>query len=215
VTAATRSPLVRAVLRSALLVVLSTTALVVIAPSAHAAPAKAKSITRDEIVDRAREWVEDDVSYSQSAYHQGYRQDCSGFVSMAWATGRSYTTRSLHHVSHKVPRSKVKKGDAVLTPGHVVIFEKWKNRDAGTFYAYEETTWGRDAERRVRTMTRSSTVLRRDGLAKPAPKSDPAPSSLEVKQLMLMKRDEPRITLEPTATASSEFAGPTAMTRGF
>ena len=36
--------------------------------------------TRQWISWRAQTWVNDHVSYNQGSYHDGYRQDCSGFV---------------------------------------------------------------------------------------------------------------------------------------
>jgi hypothetical protein len=40
-------------------------------------------ITRAQILARAQTWVDAKVPYSQSAYRDGYRTDCSGYVSMA------------------------------------------------------------------------------------------------------------------------------------
>jgi hypothetical protein len=43
---------------------------------------------RDEnsvnVIANAKTWLNPAVPYSQSAYHNGYRTDCSGYVSMAW-----------------------------------------------------------------------------------------------------------------------------------
>src|SRR5262245_7554274 len=47
---------------------------------------------RRSAVERGFSWYDAQVSYSQSAYHEGYRTDCSGFVSMCWELGQSYTT---------------------------------------------------------------------------------------------------------------------------
>lgn len=131
---------------------------------AQAAPRRAKTITRQQVLARAKSWVRHRVPYSQSRYHRGYRQDCSGFVSMAWKLGKSYTTRSLGSVSKRVPKSKARSGDIVLTPGHVVIFAGWKNKRAGTFYAYHEPSSGKVATKTVRKMSRGSKVLRRRGI---------------------------------------------------
>src|SRR5690606_23557723 len=47
------------------------------------------------ILERAAKWIRDPVPYSQTAYEDGHRTDCSGFVAMAW--GRpDFTT-------HQVP----------------------------------------------------------------------------------------------------------------
>lgn len=43
---------------------------------------------RDEnsvnVITNAKTWLNPPVPYSQTAYHNGYRTDCSGYVSMAW-----------------------------------------------------------------------------------------------------------------------------------
>ena len=49
----------------------------------------ASSITRDQIMQRAQVWVDEKVPYSQSATTNGYRQDCSGYVSYCWASSTS------------------------------------------------------------------------------------------------------------------------------
>jgi len=41
-------------------------------------------IGRSTIVARGQDWVDKHVPYNQGATHDGYRTDCSGFVSMAW-----------------------------------------------------------------------------------------------------------------------------------
>src|SRR3954451_650273 len=53
-------------------------------------------ISRAEIINRAKRWVAAQVTYSMTSYwSDGYRQDCSGFVSMAWNLGRNEWTGSL------------------------------------------------------------------------------------------------------------------------
>jgi len=84
-------------------------------------------------IDRAFTWYDAHVSYSQSRSYQGYRTDCSGFVSMCWETGTSFTTADfiggggdsflLGSYSDLVP------GDALVRrsngEGHVVLFLGW------------------------------------------------------------------------------------------
>lgn len=43
-----------------------------------------KCIARTTIISRGQDWVDKHVPYSQSGTHDGYRTDCSGFVSMCW-----------------------------------------------------------------------------------------------------------------------------------
>ena len=65
-------------------------------------PAPASAITREQVIARGMHWVKKRVPYSQRRYHQGYRQDCSGFVSMAWNVKTSYTTYSISRVSRRI-----------------------------------------------------------------------------------------------------------------
>lgn len=157
-----RSPYIRVLMASVAAVALSATLSMAVPAQAEAAT-RAKTITRSTVLDRAKLWVKHRVPYSQRGYHKGYRRDCSGFVSMAWKVGKSYTTRTLHLVSYKVPRSKARVGDAVLYRGHVVIFGGWKSKSRGTFYAYEEPTWGKVARKRVKSV-RGGQVIRRNGI---------------------------------------------------
>jgi len=123
-------------------------------------PATAHAITRDAVLDRAHNWVAKKVRYSQSSTFGGYRRDCSGFVSMAWKLGRSYTSTTIRSVAKRVPLSKLKPGDAIRTPGHVAIFVKWANRARTRYVAMEQSTWGRPALRHVRSVGRGATGLR-------------------------------------------------------
>ena len=55
-------------------------------------------ITRDEIINRAQDWVNRKIPYSQTQTTDGYRQDCSGYVSMAWkssTSGGGHTTYNM------------------------------------------------------------------------------------------------------------------------
>lgn len=141
-------------------------------------PVSAGAITRSEIIARSKKWVAKRVPYSQSRYYRGYRQDCSGFVSMAWNLKRSYTSRTISSRARRVAISKLKPGDVVWKPGHVSIFGGWKNKRKRTYYALEQTTWGSHAKKRVRAIPRNAKGLRRDGLKRPVRRvaSAPAPA---------------------------------------
>ena len=53
-------------------------------------------ITRDEIISRAQDWVNRKIPYSQTSTTDGYRQDCSGYVSMAWKSSQpGHTTYNM------------------------------------------------------------------------------------------------------------------------
>ena len=41
-------------------------------------------ISRQTIIARGQDWVDKHVPYDQGKTHDGYRTDCSGFVSMSW-----------------------------------------------------------------------------------------------------------------------------------
>jgi len=127
-------------------------------------PTTAHAITRTDVLNRAHGWVAKKVRYSQSSTFAGYRRDCSGFVSMAWKLGRSYTSRTIHSVAVRIPLSHLRPGDAVHTPGHVAIFVKWANKARSAYVAMEESTWGRPALHHVRPLGRGATALRYHGI---------------------------------------------------
>jgi len=105
------------------------------------APASALAISRDAVLARAQSWVDSPVKYSQKKHHLGYRTDCSGYVSMCWKTGTSWSTSSFHAVTYKIKTSQLKPGDAMLKKGyHIRLFYGWVD-DAHTQYvAYEANT---------------------------------------------------------------------------
>jgi cell wall-associated NlpC family hydrolase len=123
-------------------------------------PAPATAITRSEVLARAHTWVVKRVTYSQSARYAGYRRDCSGFVSMAWHLGTSYTSRTIGAVAKRVAISQLRPGDAVHTPGHVAIFVRWKNKAKRTYIAMEEAQSGRPALHHVLRIGSGATALR-------------------------------------------------------
>jgi hypothetical protein len=127
-------------------------------------PTTAHAITRTAVLDRAHGWVAKKVRYSQSSSFAGYRRDCSGFVSMAWKLGRSYTSRTIQAVAVRIPLSHLRPGDAVHTPGHVAIFVKWANKARTAYVAMEESSWGRPALHHVRSLGRGATALRYRGI---------------------------------------------------
>ncbi|MFE2548250.1 FG-GAP-like repeat-containing protein [Streptomyces sp. NPDC059355] len=112
------------------------------------------SISRSEVLSRARTWIDAGVGYSMTSYRTDengrYRTDCSGFVSMAWhlpsssANNYGETTGSLMNVTSSIAKESLKPGDILLNPdsgvnGHVVIFNGWANADHTKYRAYEES----------------------------------------------------------------------------
>ena len=100
----------------------------------------ASPITRDQIMSRAQVWVDEKVPYSQTKTTDGYRQDCSGFVSYAWASstsGGGHVTSNMQEICTKISKNDLKKGDAILKPDqHVVLFGGWIDSDK--FHEYAE-----------------------------------------------------------------------------
>ncbi|GAA0354586.1 FG-GAP-like repeat-containing protein [Streptomyces blastmyceticus] len=109
-------------------------------------------VTRQQVLERARDWSANRVPYSSNGLNSPYswyyddatggryRQDCSGYVSMAWQLGDSHNTWSLNDVSTEIKRSELQPGDILNnTDSHVVIFAGWIDRSAQTFYYYSES----------------------------------------------------------------------------
>ena len=99
------------------------------------------AITRNQVIARAQVWIDNAIPYSQRAYFQGYRTDCSGFASMAWGTGTSWTTSTMHNIAFPIPGDQLNPGDAMLRSGsHVRIFYRWLDAGHTYYVAYEQTT---------------------------------------------------------------------------
>jgi hypothetical protein len=156
-------------------------------------PNHAHAITRSKVIDRAKDWVEKKVPYSQSRYHEGYRTDCSGFVSMCWDVGKSYTTRTFDECSKRIKRSELRQGDAVLRPGrHVVLFDRWVDKSEGTFYAYEEPSSGKTAQRKIKSLLPGMVFIRGDKVV-----DDPEPFVISPQQEKLMRLEKQEFENRP------------------
>ena len=156
-----RSTFSRPALRARASIVLSFSFILLF--SVFTAPAGA--ITRNQVLGRAMSWVKHRVPYSQHAYRAGYRRDCSGFVSMAWNLGRSYTSSTISSKGTKVAPGKLKPGDAVLVRGrHVSLFDGWVNKKRGLYVAIEQTTWGDHVRKHARTIPGRAIGIRRRGI---------------------------------------------------
>ncbi|MFE9552738.1 peptidoglycan-binding protein [Streptomyces sp. NPDC006703] len=119
--------------------------------SAHSDPQKLKPLTRTEIINRAKTWVAAAVPYNMDEYwSDGYRQDCSGYVSMAWDLGTNEWTGSLADFGVRTTKEQLQPGDMLLfhnptnpTKGsHVVLFGGWTDHTHNYYTAYEETPPG-------------------------------------------------------------------------
>lgn len=104
-------------------------------------------VSRDDMIARAQEWVDAKVPYSQTSNYHGYRQDCSGYVSMAWKSAKAgHSTYDMQEICHKIDKSELKKGDALLNPSeHVLLFHHWVDDGKTTFMEYAEHTYGQVA----------------------------------------------------------------------
>lgn len=111
-------------------------------------PAGPRAVARDEILRRARSWVAAQVPYSMSRYwSDGYRQDCSGFVSMAWGLPGNEWTGSLKRYAVRISKDELRPGDILLhhnranplNGSHVVIFGGWTDYTHKRYIAYEQT----------------------------------------------------------------------------
>jgi len=122
------------------------------AAAVHAqAGADAKAVTPASVLKRAKTWLTADnghqVPYSQTATFQGYRTDCSGYVSMALQLakpGPNTVGLASSTYTSKINMSALKTGDLVIdangssTTRHVVIFEKWTSSAHNKYWAYEQ-----------------------------------------------------------------------------
>ncbi|MFF9123034.1 peptidoglycan-binding protein [Streptomyces sp. NPDC014889] len=107
----------------------------------------AGATTRSLIVGRARKWVDARVPYNMNRFwRDGYRQDCSGFVSMAWNLPRNEWTGSLGGYAVRITKAQLQPGDILLfhnpanpqKGSHVVLFGGWKDPRHISYIAYEQ-----------------------------------------------------------------------------
>jgi len=104
--------------------------------------------TRAEIINRAKVWVAAQVPYSMDEYwSDGYRQDCSGYVSMAWGLSGNEWTGSLDQFGVRITKEELEPGDILLyhnpdnpeSGSHVVIFGGWTDYTHTYYLVYEQT----------------------------------------------------------------------------
>ncbi|MFD9906085.1 peptidoglycan-binding protein [Streptomyces sp. NPDC059063] len=110
--------------------------------------ARLRTTTRAEIINRAKRWVAAEVPYNLHGFwSDGYRQDCSGFVSMAWNLGGNEWTGSLATYGTRISKDALKPGDILLfhnpanpeRGSHVTIFGGWTDYTRNYYLAYEQT----------------------------------------------------------------------------
>jgi len=110
-----------------------------------------KCVSRSTMLARAEVWVVNHVPYNQGATYNGYREDCSGYVSDIWELARpGYTTFTLPEVSKEITKAELLPGDVLLdVQEHVVLFGGWANSEHTQYTAYEETRPGEGTVKRA------------------------------------------------------------------
>ncbi|MFG1892241.1 NlpC/P60 family protein [Micromonospora sp. NPDC049051] len=102
---------------------------------------------------RARSWLTawsgGPVPYLSSGnpgdWFQGYRRDCSGYVSMALGLdGPGLNTAGLAARSTVIAKNDLRPGDLLINTapdlrGHVVLFERWSDPSMSHYYGYEQS----------------------------------------------------------------------------
>nr|WSX54000.1 peptidoglycan-binding protein [Streptomyces sp. NBC_00974] len=105
-------------------------------------------LSREQIIARAQAWVNAKVPYDMNRYwSDGYRMDCSGFVSSAWGLRDNQWTGSLASYGTRISKGELRPGDMLLfhnsanpvAGSHVVIFGGWANSAKTQYIAYDQT----------------------------------------------------------------------------
>lgn len=120
------------------------------APVAAPAGVVAPAITAAQVMARAETWhphTAQRIPYSQSATHDGYRTDCSGYASMALGLpkpGPNTVGLASSTYSTRITLGALVPGDLIIdstgdsNTRHVVIFEKWTSSAHTAYWAYEQ-----------------------------------------------------------------------------
>jgi hypothetical protein len=108
-----------------------------------------KSASQEAILNRARLWIANEVTFDPYALYDGYWQDGAGLVAYAWnlksdGQPESPTNAGLVDVADVVSIDELRPGDALTNAregqaGHSVLFVAWVE-DHTRFTAYEESS---------------------------------------------------------------------------
>src|SRR5665648_379346 len=133
-----------------------------------ASPAFA-ALSRAQVMARAETWVARAIPYSQTGWANaagdtvsspkaGWRRDCSGFTSMAWALQTpGQSTRTFKYVSESTSKAALQPGDVLISyNNHAVLFGGWANPEWTRYYAYEMSS----SASRNSTPTPDGTIIR-------------------------------------------------------
>lgn len=127
------------------LVAVATAAAVFAGVSPAFAGAADAPLDRENAIRRAKTWTTSKVRYSQTGYRDGYRRDCSGFISMAWSLPENLVTWRLPLVTKRVGKGDLQPGDILLNytsaggAKHAIIFERWANKERTAYIGLEQT----------------------------------------------------------------------------
>jgi len=109
-------------------------------------------IKRKDVLWRAVNiWPPYHVAYNMAGYSNGWRTDCSGYVSMCLnltseKPGASTETLVTHGHIHEITRDDLRPGDMIGlcgpgtggADGHIVLFDRWAPDHQGFYWAYEQ-----------------------------------------------------------------------------
>ncbi len=113
-------------------------------------PVAAPAIAASQVIANAETWhphTAQRIPYSQTAYHNGYRTDCSGYASMALGLstpGLNTVGLAAGSVSDPISMGSLQTGDLVIDSTgdsdnrHVVIFQQWVDGTHSSYWAYEQ-----------------------------------------------------------------------------
>ena len=114
----------------------------------------AAAVGRGTIIDRGVWWLAAGVTYDRNKYKDGYRRDCSGFVSMTWEyTSNPSTAYFPPFVTNKyavelASIDDLAPGDALNKTyrnpyGHVMLFAGWASADHQQLYLMHHYSTGK------------------------------------------------------------------------
>jgi len=119
-------------------------------PPARPAAAPPGTMTRAQVLARATLWhphTDQRVPYSQLREHDGYRTDCSGYVSMALSLGKPGPITvglASSSVTTPISMSQLQPGDLVIDASgnnntrHALIFVRWADSRHSAYWEYEQ-----------------------------------------------------------------------------
>ena len=145
----------------------------------------------------AERWIDLGVTYDRGGTFEGYRRDCSGFVSMAWGLPKPGASTAMmepfsnNPATVEIPLDQLMPGDAVNrrtrrqlpgggTIGHVRLFGGWINKAQGTHCILEYYSTGHVGRAMKGTLADLAdyTGVRKIGLSTtPRAGTAPAPSA--------------------------------------